>query len=293
VSVSVVVLEELSITALLGVRFWDVAAEAFAAEGLEVIAYPDAFPELRTSAVMGRSGVFSFHHLPGMGRIETGSGDDAFWAAHPPFTHFTVEVSDLLGRFLPFRFSVRVPVRGLFGLWASPLFPALAPDASWIPLFSAPSRPAPAASAMLRAQLQDTRTGLPAAFAMVTVQSPGLPLAVGLADERGMLSLPLPYPEPRNFAAGSPLRAGGIPLTDQSWPVQIAFFYSPRLGSGLPDLEDALHQGPATAWRDSARTMAASAFTLQYGTELILRSRDTVRGRDLSVLLITSAGSPL
>ena len=46
-STEVVVLEQLTLTAPLGVRFWDVATVSPAGSGLLVLAYPDAFPESR------------------------------------------------------------------------------------------------------------------------------------------------------------------------------------------------------------------------------------------------------
>ena len=75
------VLEELTWVAPFGVRFWDVTAMAPAGAGLTVVAYPNAFPALRSTADVNRTGVYFFHGLPGMRRFENGDGDEDFWAA--------------------------------------------------------------------------------------------------------------------------------------------------------------------------------------------------------------------
>jgi hypothetical protein len=294
-STQVVVLEQLTLTAPLGVRFWDVATVSPAESGLLVLAYPDAFPELRTTAVEGRSGVYSFSDLPNLREAENGAGDDAFWSANPPIVPYTVQVYDPRERYLPFRFSTLLPVRGLFGFWSGPLFAALTPDPTWLPIFSIPSRPMPSSSASIRAQLQDDSTPsrpLPASWAILTVQAPGLPLVTGLADKRGMVSISQPYPEPVDQGATSPLSAAK--LTDQSWPVEVEVFYnSGKADQPLPDLQEVIQQSVAIVWRDTAHTAPADRFTLKFGSDLVLRSLDSTSGRELSVLLVTPAGSPL
>ena len=288
------VLEEIARVTPFGVRFWDITAITPAEAGLTVVAYPDGFPSLRFTASANRTGVYFFHDLPGMRSVEYGSGDDAFWAANPPRIPFTLEVSDPLGRYLPYQFPVLMPTHGLFGILDSPLAPALTPDASWLPAFSAPARELPGPSAVVHAALLDITTGAPAAWALVTAQVPGSPLTIGLADDRGVVSLTLPYPEPRNSPFSSPLGPGSLKLSDQTWPLTISIFYSARLSTlDLPSLDEILHQGEATAWRDATRSAPAHIFTLQFARDLILRSSDSVTGRELPVLLITPASSPL
>ncbi len=293
-STQVVVLEELTLTAPLGVRFWDVATISPAGGNLLVRAYPDAFPDLRTYAVENKSGVYSFSGLPGLRNAENGAGDDAFWSANPPVEPYVLEVYDPEERYLPFQFSAQLPVRGLFGLWASPLFAGLTPDPTWIPIFSTPSRSLPGPSASIRAQLQDDSDPRrpPAAWARLTVQAPGLPPGMGLADDRGMVSVALPYPEPSGNALTSPLTAPK--LNDQSWPVEVEVFYtSGKPERPLPDLEDILQQSAALVWRDTAHTAPAGPFLLEFEKDLILRSLDSNSGHELSALLVTPAGSPV
>jgi hypothetical protein len=302
-STQVVVLDDLTLVAPFGVRFWDVAAFAPAVPGLTMVAYPTAQPNLRFPAINGPSGAYSFADLPGLRRFENGTGDDAFWAANPPSIPYTMEVSDPQGRYLPFQFSVLLPVRGFYGLLASPVYPPLTPDATWLPVFSTPSRVMPGPGAIIRAQLQDDRplgsplqenqTPPPAAWAMVTAQFSGSPAMSGIADQRGTVTLAIPYPEPLNSPFGSPMGSGSVKLLDQSWPVTITVFYSALLNPpAIPDLQQLLQQGAAIAWADTAHSAPADSFTVKFGTDLILRSLHSGTGRELSVLLVTSATSP-
>lgn len=292
------VLEQLTMVAPFGVRFWDVAAMAPAGAGLKVVAYPDGFPDLRCEAGANHTGVYFFRDLPGLRRMEMGSGDDDFWAANPPRIPFTVEVSDPQERYLPYQLSVLMPARGLYSLPSSPLTTSLTPDATWLPLFSSPAREMPGPSAVIRALLKDDSAASPlqlaadspAAWAFVFAQiSPSL-VMVGLADDRGALSLTMPYPEPRNSPFASPLGPGSLKLSDQTWPLTISVFYRPGAGGGpLPDLEALLRQPLAKSWHDTAHSGPANSFTLPFGKELVLRSVDTATGRELPVLLITTA----
>src|ERR1700686_849855 len=237
-STQVVVLEQLPLTAPFGVRFWDVSTNKPSGGGLLVMAYPNSYPELLTTATESPSGVYSFSGLPGLREAENSAGDDAFWSANPPVYPYTIEVRDLQERYLSYSFSALLPVRGLFGLWSSPLFSALTPDSTWLPLFSTPARPIHGPTGMVRAQLQDTFGGF-AAWAIVTVQAAGLPLRTGLADDRGMTSISQPYPEPSGSGLASPLSTPN--LNDQSWPVEVAVFYSGgKVDQPLPELDQIL-----------------------------------------------------
>jgi hypothetical protein len=290
----VLVLDDLSLVAPLGLRFWDVAAMAPAGAGLAVSASPSIYPDLTFSAATGPSGAYSFSALPGARRFEDGRDDDAFWLANPANAGYAINIADPQARYLPFCFSLQIPFRGFYELPASPLSIALTPDPTWLPVFSTPSRVLPGPGAVIRAQLQDDATGGGAAWAMVTAQFPGLPPMSGVADERGVVSLSVAYPEPANSPFGSLPASGLIKLSDQVWPIGIAVHYSGALNSqSSPDLSELLQQGIATAWRDTAHSAPADIFTVSYGTELVLRSRDSVSGRELPLLLITGAGSPI
>jgi hypothetical protein len=197
--------------------------------------------------------VYFFHGLPGMRRFENGIGDEDFWTAHPPSVPFTVEVSDAQDRYLPYQFSVLLPAHGLYGLVESPLSLSLTPDATWLPVFSTPSRAMPGPSAVIHAQLMDDAAKAPAAWALMTAQVPGSLVMTVSVFYRPALS--------------SPVAADAV----------------------LTDLKTILGQGEATAWRDTAHSAPASSFTLQFGKDLVLRSLDSGTGRELPVLLITPA----
>ena len=151
----VLAIEEVSRVSPFGMRFWDVSAGAPAQPGLSVTAFPDSATELRSAATWNASGVYSFRGLPGLGPPENGAGDDAYWSSGLPSIPYTVQVSDPQSRYLPFQLSTRLPVRGLFGLFASPPLPVQTPDATWIPLFSSPAREVGSVTAVVRADLQD------------------------------------------------------------------------------------------------------------------------------------------
>ena len=196
-------------------------------------------------------------------------------------------------RYLPFQLSALLPVRGLFGLFASPPLAVQTPDATWVPVFSTPARPVAGVTAVIRADLQDL-SGAGASWAVVTAQAENAAPAIGIADDRGVISLALPYPELRTIPVSSPLGQAALKLGDQSWPVGIRIFWTPRAtATETPDLEALLQQGEAFAWRDTAQTTPVTTVTLQFGNDLILRSLDSASGRELPYLLVTAAGSPI
>lgn len=293
--IDVQVLEQVTLVQPLGLRFWDHVTEAVISDGLLVTAYPVADPGLRTAAYANRSGVYSVRNLPGLREIESGAGDAAFWAAHPPQFDFVVEVVDTEGRFLPFRLPVKLPVRGIYAFQdfelASPL------DArQLVPLYSAPARMLAAPMAIVRAELYDPIRRTPAAWAVVEAEAGGAPPVRGIADDQGRVLLPFPFPEPQSFGLGSPLRPGGTRLADQMWPVDLKFAYTPQMPPpAIPDLTEVLKQLPARAWEDSLLTTPLTGTTLRYGQPVVLRSRSAASppgSTQMSVLLITPAGSP-
>lgn len=290
-STQIVVLEEVSLTAPFGVRFWDVSTSTPAGGGLRVSAYPPPYRELSIAATESPSGAYSFSGLPGLRAAENGAGDDAYWSANPPAFPFIIEVRDPQQRYLAYSFTTLLPVRGLFALWSSPLFTALTPDPSWLPLFSTPARSLPGPSGLVRTQLK-ARSGEFAAWAIVQLQASGLPARTGVADENGIVVIYQPYPEPTGISLSSPFTSAK--LTNQNWAIDVAVLYTPSKPSQpLPDLDQILQQSQAVAWKDNAFTQPVDQFNLQFEQELVLQSLDSSSGRKLPVLLITAAGSPL
>jgi len=277
---SIQVLETLTLVAPLGLRFWDPVDQAAVSEGLSVVIWPKACPEMRIPAVLNRTDVFTFPDLPGMREIENGAGDDAYWAANPPRVDFVVRVSDSANRFLPLQISVRLPIRGVYDR---------------IPLFSSAARILAGPVGVIRAQLFDAIANAPAAWALVEARA-GAVVARGMADRQGRLVLPLPYPEAQNSGGfGSPLGAGGVSLRSQTWQTGLAFFYTPqRPAPDAPDLDFVQRQIPAFAWDDQTLSTPLTGAKLRFGQDLILRSRAPLASPPalLSTLLITAAVSP-
>jgi len=288
---SVAVLETISIVTPLAVRLRDEATLTFFSDGLAAIVYPQGAPELAVSGTINRAGLFVFRNLPGLRRIEQGSGDADFWAANPPQASFVLEVSDVDGRFLPWSLPVKLPQRSVLGLGltsppASPITVQTGGETASLPLYSAASRPAPEGLGVLRAELWDADLDEPAAWALIEAQAGEQRRVTGLADADGRVMLPLPYPKPPS-ELGSPLGAGG-PITRQSWPLAFSVRYRRRSPvPRVPDLAEVLTQPPVTAWQETSRTTPWTSATLSFGRELVLASRASGGGPS-STLLITS-----
>jgi hypothetical protein len=278
-------LERLTHVATLGVRFWDRPTASVVSDGLRL-----THVESGRTALPNRFGVFVVRGLPGMREAEDGAGDEAYWASPPGLGVRTFELVDTFGRFHDVRFDAELPARGLFaedcGLGTSP------PDAvpASVPLFSLPSRLAPAGTAIVRAELVDALTGEPAAWAVLEVSAPGVDTARGIADRLGRVLVLLPYPEPP-WQSGSP-PPGSRPLSAQTWPVELDVRYSPAAASPpLPGPEDAeppdlcstLQQLPAGLSSATLPAVPITSDELVFGRELVL-SRGERR-----ILLVTPA----
>jgi hypothetical protein len=293
---SVDVLERFTLVTPLGVRFLDSATGAYVAGPLSVEVYPKGEPDRRTRAVVNRASVFVFRDLPNLGQIERGEGDAAFWASQAPRYPFVLDVRDGDDRFLPFTLDVLLPARRLLGIaFGSPVASPLASQTSSsnesLPVFSSPARAIPDAMGALRAEIVDSGTGGPAAWALVEAKGPGQAIATGLADGAGRVLLPLPYPKPV-VTLGSP-GSPSLPVTAQSWPVEFTVRYSRSLSiPAVPNLAAVLAQPTATVWADVARTTPLTQGTLRFGRVLVLASV-TGSGTPSPTLLITPAGSPL
>lgn len=286
-----VVLDRLTLVTPLAIRFWDDVTLSPIADRLSVRAYPPGRPERAMQSVLNHSGIHVFYGLPGLRSVENGSGDGAFWSAQVVQKQFVLEVADTAGRYLPMSFTADAPTRNLFSL------PCLSPPMSspGVPLFSGPGRSVPPGMAIIRAELRNALTGLPAAWARVEAQhSPLSPPARGMSDALGRVTLLFPYPEPAGNPAGSPPPgAVSVALPQQEWPVDMRAWYSGAMrATELPDWCTFFAQGRSVLWSDSALTHAFTRTTIRYGRETILQSQDSGSRTELSVLLITPAGSP-
>jgi hypothetical protein len=288
---AVKVFERLTLTAPLGLVFHDAATGERVGAGLSVVVYKKFHPLSLAQAQANPSGVYVLHRAPGLdSEFAFGAGDDLFWSQLPPPRDYVVEVSDTEGRFLPFSFEVSLPQRGVYE-WQSPVASPPAdspPDAEQlpsVPVYSAATRRTPPGVAAVRAELQDTSTAAPAAHAAVELRHAGRLVARGLSDARGRLALLFPHPAPQRAAvtspADSPPAARNTPLVEQTWELEIEAAYTGSVAlsaaQGLPDLRAALTQlnGPrAQVWDDREGGEELTAFTIQFGRETVLRSRD-------------------
>ena len=262
------VLERITRTALLGVRPWDGTTGIAVTEGLVLIEV-----ETGARAVPNRSGVFAFHDLPGMRASSFGAGDAGFWASPPAHRRLVLELSDERRRYLRMRFDADAPLRGLLRESAGPASPPDL-DVPGVPLFSAPGRTVPGGLAAVRADLWDLHADAPAAWAVLEVTAAPGTTARGVADADGRVLVPLAYPEPP-WQTGSPPPTA-VPLSDQSWTLDLAVRYDPAAvapaSGAAPDLPSVLSQPPATALADLSPSAALTSATLTFGQPLTLRT---------------------
>jgi hypothetical protein len=182
-------------------------------------------------------------------------------------------VVDTFNRFISCTFVVDAPFKGL----DSPLILGSPPwsDPRGIPLFSAPSRTAPAGFILARAELRQQGSAEPAAFALVEIdyQSAGKSfVARGLSDTQGMVVILFPLPEgPRRGFGGSPPAGNRAP----QWPGSLAFFHDASLPTDeTADYGFRLTQSAATAFRDGSPAFSISETVLTYGEENNLGALD-------------------
>jgi hypothetical protein len=305
--------DRVTTVAPLGLQFHDAATGTIVGEGLSVWASPAGRPAAKRPLVANRVGVYVLHHADGLIELEHGKGDQDYWNGPPATRQFAIEVSDEYARFQSFQISIDLPAKGIYK-WTGGNGSPLSPMTS-IPLYSSPARQAAGGMAMIRAELHDPlRAGElgNAAGAVLELYDGQMLVARGFADEQGRIALIFPYPSPRSFPPssppGSPLSsppvATGPALTDQVWPLKVRALYSRPLSSplnqltedSLPDLKSTLAQAEAQLWADADRTETLSEVALQFGRELILKSRSTPASpfdeRWESVLFITPAASP-
>jgi hypothetical protein len=257
--------------ALLGMRFRDDAMARPVTDGLVVVVSDTRRPNVSVSTVRSPSGVEVLHAFPGLADLARGSGDDAYWQhvdalAHrspPGLPTLRVRVDDAQGRFLPTRFDVVVPHRGLSSLGAL----LSSPDAeSDVPLYSRPSRATGGSVAVIRAQLRDDTRARFAAWALVTIAHGGVEIGRGIADEAGRVVVFCPYPQ---FpVAGMSPSMPPIP----EWTLEFGVAYAGHSEAEVPDLAD-LHRQPAVdVVGDVSPPAERIDVELGFGQEAIVRS---------------------
>jgi hypothetical protein len=276
---TLVVFETFSRVAPLGVRFWDVAAQAPVVDGLVVTART---PQKRVLPMVANSkGVYILQNVPGLRAFETGDGSIAFWNNAPVPQPYQLEARDTQRRFHPFKFEAGVPTRGIFA-WDCPLSPPLAPagvPSGYVPAYSTTSRPLPGGMIAVRADLYDPDADVPAAWATLEVLLDGAVLGRGIADMRGCVVVVFPYPELVDTTPGSSPLDFGMPLEEQRWSLSLRAAYGPLDPvPSVPDLCAVLSQPEADLWRVWNSPADREPFTgvdLLYGREAIATSFDS------------------
>lgn len=274
--------EQVSIIAPLGIRFWDPAFDVQVSHGLTVRAYPAGTHDFATTAVCTPSGIFAFRGLPGMHDIEYPQSNPDSPGSLPATAQFLIEVTDATENFLPAAFTVGVPFKGIFPTDLPQGQNAVAPPGFY--LFSAPTRSASSTVAMASAQLSeliDSTTEQPASYAVMEIDTPDGDTWVGLADQRGMLALLFTYPTftGTSSAVSSVVPSAAVP--QQSWPVTVRVRYQPSAlsfppGSRVPEMRSVLAQAPAVIWTQRAappgQAVASLPATLIFGQQLVIQS---------------------
>lgn len=281
----------------LGLRFWDVPARAYVGDGLEVTAFPSGHERLSVTASPSPSGVWVFHHLPGLaaferalapGATQPSAVDDQFWSSPDlgaDTRPFAVRVTDKLGRYLPFEIPVDAPVKGIFA-WPVPGATGLpAGPGGAIPLFPGPARKVPPGMAVLRADLSSppataTDEPRPAAWALLRASLGASHLAWGLSDEEGRATLIFPYPAATSGVGTPP------PLSSRTWDITLSAWHTPPApDTDIPERAalSSVLAGPARPlWKQwgagPADRVPLGAVQLRYGEELAVTT-EGARGR--------------
>jgi hypothetical protein len=230
------------------------------------------------SAVPNHFGLWIAAGLPGLRGYENGSADDLA-SRRAARRRFRVTVRDLAGRYLPVAFDAGLPTDDLFaGLppgalplpsAGSPPLPAVAQ----VPLFPAPAAQAAGTEAELRAELRESGSGRPAAWALLQARIDGVLRGVGLSDGRGCVLVRFPHPDrPRPVFVSPPQP----PAT--SWLVQITACYRPppagAAAGAVADLAELLAAlaAPRTLLGALSPPAPLGTVELQEGVALVLRS---------------------
>jgi hypothetical protein len=298
------VLERIRRFAPLGIRFWDAALRVPVTDGLQVFAWLSGGDFAPVRAVRSRTGVYSFHDLPGRAEQEWPRPEEERPEELSRQLDYVVAVDDPAGRFLPAAFTVTLPLghRGVLGQGGSP--PASMPG--WAHLFSAPSRAVGAATAAVRAELWDSGAGRPAAWAVLRVLVAGR-AHTAIADVKGRALAVVPLPSVDRLRLGSPPGSGQGAPAETVWPVTVSVRYAPEalrfpfagrseLPAGWverPSLKSIFDERRAAPLEVDERLDPVEEWEaeLTYGEELVLRTL-AADGAPRSRLSIVAASPP-
>ena len=247
-------------------------------------------------AVVTPSGVFAWRSLPGLGRLGAGDNEDGAGAAS---RRPLVTVDDPQGRYLAYRFTVTLPLRGTRRRpraaarpvrWAPASSPGRARPAGDVPCRCSrcPGRPPPTAMAVVEGGPAPPRTAAPRRTRRSRLTADTGETHAASPTSAARSSVFLPYPKVArsrgSVPASAPVRPPGRPLTQMQWELDVSGGRAPtpRRGGAGPVRPD--RPGPAARLSDGRghRARALGSLTLTYGRELVLRCADGPR-RELLV----------
>jgi hypothetical protein len=271
-----IVIERVTRSAPLGMRFVDEVTGRDVADSLVVEVYHASSPESRVAANANRSGAFYVSRLPGSrSEIEFAERAANVWSVSQ--RTYVIEVRDRRRQFQPFTVEQTLPAKG----YAFPAcLPIESPPSDRVPLFSTPIRTVPTGMAVIRTELRGRITMAdgsvviaPASWAVLDASIAGQPAVRGMADREGRVMIVAPYPEPISVGVrpSSPPFTSGAGLWNEEWPVRLTAFYAPQAPvPGIPDLCRTLAQPPIGLWTDANLTRPVSDASLSFGRELII-----------------------
>lgn len=261
----------------LGIRFWDPTFDQQIKGGLKVSAYRQFEPQIRTIATPSSSGIYVFHHLPGLRSFENRTEP---WDRSAPLATevYVVHVADTNGRFLPVAFMVDAPFPGVYPTGTATASP---PGAIGFELFSSAARTPSTNMAQVYCELWDHLQNQPAAHAIVNIRYSDGQIYNGLSDKDGKVSLLLPYPPIDAPIIVSPAVGSMVPLQNQSWTVELRIQYQPSAvqsidGVSEPNLRTVFLQSPARMLLDEGNAIIKTGIDLdiRYQQTTILQTID-------------------
>ena len=217
-----------------GLQFWDVAANVYAPDDLQVTATLLMNPTQYRTATPARNGVYGFTRLPGLSaQVYAGLGDDAYWAAltADDKRRYRVTVTDPTQRFIPFSAEVDAPLRGLLAVNNASI--TVKRPASSLPLFSGVARTTPAGVASVQVQVL-------APWRVVQASLNNKVIATGISNANNEAQLFFAYPK---MVLGKDLR-------QQTWDIQLLVWRNPAGVAdvyGVPDLTRLLQAAQAVS----------------------------------------------
>jgi hypothetical protein len=298
------IVEELTVFAPLGIRFWDPVLNEQIRDGLRVRAWRETGNRRVVEAYRTMTNIYALRDLPGLRAAEYPTATAAPPASPPTTVSYVVQVDDRRERFVEAAFGVDLPLpyRGLY-LSGSSASPSRSP--AGFHLYSTARRKLPATIAVVRGELaeraieSDSPVGRPARYAVVRVEleAPDSQPHIGLADAEGRFAVYFPYPVPAEDYVVSPPVSPHQPLADQMWNITVEVGYAPGeleclARTEVPNYLSVLTQTAAAIWHQvpasaspPVHPVAQWEGRLQFGRPVVLQTEG------LSKLLVSPLGS--